>query len=400
MVEQKKNKNRLWIFSELFFPEETSTAYIMTEISKKLSEKYDVNIVTTNPSYDNIESEMDNREIFNTLRVKSFKGNKNNNISRIFKFFYLSFCFLFILLFKVKKGEKVFTVTNPAPFLVLAAVAKLFKKIELSILVHDVFPENTLSAGYVKSELNIFYKLVKTLFDWSYSKYDNIIVLGRDMRDLFHNKLKSYKTETEIKIIENWADIDNIRAHYKIVHNEKIVFQFAGNLGAIQGLDFLIDIVKNVKNSDLEFHFYGTGKMKSYLEDVKRVNNLNNVHFFPSFKRDEQNIILNNSSFGIVTLSKGMEGLGVPSKTYNILAAGKPILYIGDPKSEISLLVKEHNIGYVFNHDEKDKLLNFFNHFSLNENSESILLKSKNARMLSEKFYSRNMILNKFLEII
>ena len=42
-----------------------------------------------------------------------------------------------------------------------------------------------------------------------------------------------------------------------------------------------------------------------------------------------------------------MIGLGVPSKTYNILSAGKPILYIGDINSEIGLLIKENNLGYI-----------------------------------------------------
>ena len=43
-----------------------------------------------------------------------------------------------------------------------------------------------------------------------------------------------------------------------------------------------------------------------------------------------------------------MLGLGVPSKAYNILAAGKPILFIGDPRSEIARMVTEADVGWVF----------------------------------------------------
>lgn len=41
-----------------------------------------------------------------------------------------------------------------------------------------------------------------------------------------------------------------------------------------------------------------------------------------------------------------MYGLGVPSKTYNILASGRPILFFGPKNSEIDLLVRENGIGY------------------------------------------------------
>ena len=96
------------------------------------------------------------------------------------------------LIFSVKKNDKVFIVTNPAPFLVLVSLIKRFKKIETTILVHDVFPENTISGGFISSKDSFFYKILKKIFDVSYSNYNNIIVLGRDMKSLFENKLKNF----------------------------------------------------------------------------------------------------------------------------------------------------------------------------------------------------------------
>ena len=63
--------------------------------------------------------------------------------------------------------------------------------------------------------------------------------------------------------------------------------------------------------------------------------------------RSNQNDFLNACDIGIVTLADGMYGLGVPSKSYNIMATGKPILYIGESDSEIALCIKRYNIGWV-----------------------------------------------------
>ena len=94
-----------------------------------------------------------------------------------------------------------------------------------------------------------------------------------------------------------------------------------------------------------------------------------------------------------------MYGLGVPSKTYNILAAGKPILFIGDTESEIGRLVKEENIGFVFEAKEQREILEFLsgiNSTCLPELSEM----GKNARLLAEEKFSEDIILDKFFHII
>ena len=43
---------KLWIVSELFYPEETSTSYLLTKIANAMSNKYDVNVICCNGKYD------------------------------------------------------------------------------------------------------------------------------------------------------------------------------------------------------------------------------------------------------------------------------------------------------------------------------------------------------------
>ncbi|UWX60794.1 glycosyltransferase family 4 protein [Chryseobacterium oranimense] len=398
----------LWIATELFYPEETSTSFILTTIANKLSEKYDVKVVCGDPVYDKqkkSENFILNSDV-SVHRIKGFGGNKNSLLSRTLRFIFLSFSIFLYLWKNVKKGEKVFIVTNPAPLILLISILKKLKKIELIILVHDVFPENTIPAGIIKSEQSFSYKILRSIFDKAYSSADQLICLGRDMREVIQNKIQKYNRNSKVEIIENWGDVESIYPLSKQeVFNdqspikEKIIFQYAGNIGRVQGLLELLEIIKRVKNDQLAFYFVGEGAVKQKMQDFVKEHQLSNVYFDGAYSREDQLSVLNKADVAFVSLASKMFGLGVPSKTYNILAAGKPILYIGEKNSEIDLLVREENIGYSFQHFEQQQLLDFFNSFD----EQSILdlkFKKEKARKIAEEKFSENTILNKFYNII
>ena len=123
------------------------------------------------------------------------------------------------------------------------------------------------------------------------------------------------------------------------------------------------------------------------------------VKFHGIYSREDQNIILNSTDIAIVTLSKGMYGLGVPSKTYNILAAGKPILFIGDLYCEIALLIKMNDIGFCFSPDDEKGITEFLNNLSIESLCE-LKEKGRNARVLAEEQYSEHKILARFIELV
>lgn len=400
--------DNLWIATELFYPEQTSTSFILTKIANRLSEKYSVKVVCGEPVYDKesktSESFVLNRNVF-VHKIKGWLGNKNSLLFRTLRFVFLSLSIFFYLLKNVKRGEKVLIVTNPAPLVLLISILKKIKKIELIILVHDVFPENTVPAGILKSG-SLLYKCVKRIFDKAYSTADKLIVLGRDMQKVIENKIKKYTNISKITIIENWGDIYGIYpiSKEKVFDsispmNGKIVFQYAGNIGRVQGLLELLEIIKCVDNEKLAFYFVGEGGVKKTMVDYVRTHHLKNVYFDGSYSREDQLSVLNKADVAFVSLAEGMFGLGVPSKAYNILASGKPILYIGEENSEIDLLIKEKKVGYSFKHHQKEELIRFFNHFD-EKSVKDMEHKKENARKAAEENFSEEIILNKFYYII
>ncbi len=233
-----------------------------------------------------------------------------------------------------------------------------------------------------------------------------LITLGRDMQKVIRGKIRKYNSTSKIEIIENWGDIESIYPMSKqdVFHDDspiknKIIFQYAGNIGRVQGLLELLQVIKKVNNERLVFYFVGEGAVKQSMIEYVKDNQMKNVYFDGGYSREDQLSVLNKADVSFVSLAPKMFGLGVPSKTYNILAAGKPILYIGEKNSEIDLLVREENIGYSFQHFEKEKLLDFFNSFDENSITD-LKLKKEKARQIAETKFSEKIILNKFYNII
>lgn len=165
-------------------------------------------------------------------------------------------------------------------------------------------------------------------------------------------------------------------------------------------MESFINLIEKSVNKKLVFDLWGDGAMIDNLKSIVSDKALNDqVNFHGSFSREEQNDILNSANIALVTLAEGMYGLGVPSKTYNILAAGKPVLYIGDLNSEIALMVKEESVGYCFSQDDKEGIINFLNELQLGLLPELEEI-GKRARRLAENKYSEDAILDKFLNTI
>ena len=397
---------RLWIVTELFYPEETSTAYILTKIANKLAENVEVHVICGPSSYQ--DSQATGTKAIGEInpsvqihRVSETKLDKNKIITRILRFILLSWKLSRMLWKNLKSEDQIFIVTNPAPLLLLVSLIKKLKGNYLYILVHDVFPENTIPAKIISSEKSLFYRMLRSIFNKAYRLADNLIVLGRDMKDVMQQKLGDNPHNTQITIIENWAECDSIHAEF-LKSNDCAGFidiQYAGNLGRVQGLMSLLEIIKNAKNKELRFSFWGNGAVKKDMEDYVELHDLKNIKFGGSYKRNEQNRILNDCDLAIITLAEGMRGLGVPSKTYNILAAGKPILFIGDLASEVALLINEYDIGYCFEPTDKEGLLIFFTSIHTTKRDEFIL-KGRKARQLAESLYSENVILNKYCDLV
>jgi glycosyltransferase involved in cell wall biosynthesis len=97
----------------------------------------------------------------------------------------------------------------------------------------------------------------------------------------------------------------------------------------------------------VHFLFIGSGGRKPWLESVVRQERLTNVTVLAPRPRTDQRLFLNACDVAITAFVPGMFGAGVPSRLYNILASGRPIVAAVDPQSELALVVREEQVGWT-----------------------------------------------------
>jgi len=394
------NRQRIVLVSELFYPEESATAHILTKIAGELAREFALLVLTGPASYEGRSHHKAAKPPINDnsiVRTWAPKLSKNKLLGRLARFLVLTSGLSWKVILKTRRTDTVFAVTNPAPLLVALAIIRRFRRFRLVFLVHDVFPENAVAAGIIRTD-HFLYPLIRRVFDWAYGSADAVITIGRDMSEVIARKIPA--SAERITLIENWADhplVEQMPRDQSMISSmglaNKIVIQYAGNIGRAQGLLEFVNLVSAARNDSVRFVFRGSGALSAALH--KATQGRQNFILEGAYFRSEQSQVLGGCDIGLVLLGPDMYGLGVPSKTYNILAAGKPVLFLGPKDSEIFRLVKANDIGWAFDWNEAGQMMEMINQLSIHD-LQAIEDRGENARRLVETAYTEARQLAKF----
>ena len=337
------------IVSEFVAREQNSTGHYWADIIDRLVQDFsEVKVVCASMPLSTKKN-----DLAEYIEVPSLPYNKKTlvgPVSRLITEIRLSWLFFWNVNKQIKSHSIIFTGTNPPTFLLLIYIKKIFSGFKWVILVHDVFPENLVAADILSSK-NFIFIATRFLFNKIFALANSMIVIGRDMKDLMAEKT-SYKVD--LFYIPNWASISDVerisREKSQFINKsewkDKIIFQFFGNLGRLQGIPNILEAIKLVKSKEAAFLFMGNGVMRGYLVDFISKNKDLNVLFLGEVKSEEKSEALSACDVAIVSLIEGMKGIAVPSKAYFSMAADKRLLVIGDEGAELSLVVKELDVGW------------------------------------------------------
>ena len=355
MVGMSQTKPRLWVVSEVYYPELTSTGYYLTAIAEGLADSFDVKALCGQPNYSSRGVKAPKRELHNGVEIYRASGtrlNKNNIVLKLVNMLTLSLSMLFHSVSKFHRGDRILVVTTPPTMPFLIAAASLLRGSPYTLLIHDAYPEVMAAVGTVKRN-SFFYRTIDYFNRWLYKHARKIIVVGRDMKNLISKK--SSGLNISIDYIPNWAEIDDVKPRQRSENllitelgiENKLIVLHAGNIGYPTDVDTLIDVMKTL-NGDDRFHFVfiGSGVKRHLLENAIDKFDLINLSLLDPRPRGEQIDFLNACDIGLVSLVKDMYGAAMPSKTYNIMAAGKPVLALTDEGSELALVIDESRIGW------------------------------------------------------
>jgi colanic acid biosynthesis glycosyl transferase WcaI len=395
------------VVSELYYPEDTSTGYFLTGIAEGLAESHNVRVLCAQPTYSARGIRAPKQEIHNKVHIYrcwSTTLKKETLLLRLLNLLTISLSSFMAGLWRVRPGDHILSVTNPPllPFM-MAAVA-WFRRANLVLVVHDVYPDVLIAAGYLphRALLSQFLNfLVRLLF----LSAKRIIVLGRDMKTLVQSKIAN--NEPPVIIIHNWADISRITPKKRPENlmlkayglNCKFVIQYSGNIGRTHGLEVILECARSLKDDgQIHFIFIGRGAKRGFLEKTVKNQDLANVTVLDYLPRDQLAISLNACDIAIIALIPGMTGISVPSRMYNVMAAGKPIIAIADQGSELARVVREENIGYVVPPGDVDNLRSTI--LEAREDPEQLTKMGLRARLAAENKYSAEMAIKAYIDMI
>jgi glycosyltransferase involved in cell wall biosynthesis len=195
-------------------------------------------------------------------------------------------------------------------------------------------------------------KALRALNAIMFRALDAVVIIGRDTEKL----LLQYggMTANKIHFIPNWATIaPGLRAvtatnPYRRPLSARYVVGLSGNLGFTHDPVIVFDAAKLLRdNRNIHFLLSGWGVGFDQLQEMQSAARLSNVTLVSRVEDQELEAFLSAADVWIIPYRKITAGVSVPSRFYNLLAIGRPVILVSEPDAEAALTVIEHDVGWV-----------------------------------------------------
>jgi len=243
--------------------------------------------------------------------------------------------------FRVGRPDTVVTLTTPPLTSVFGRMLKLLRGCRHFIWEMDIYPDIAVDIGALNPR-SMLTTLIGALADWSRRNADGIIVLGEDMKARL---IARDIPEHIIHVAENWADGEEIMP--RPFKEGPLTVQYSGNFGLTHDFETIAAVIRRFANDPrFQFVFAGGGARRKKMEALCHEQHIGNALFRQYASRAELSASLAEGHLGLVTQLSETCGSIVPSKTYGIMAAGRPVLFIGPREATPARLIERYCCGW------------------------------------------------------
>lgn len=395
-----------------FPPDVNSTGLLMAQVAEGLQERgHDVTVVTTFPHYsrfrvwDEFRGKLAQWGTYKGMDVLRLyvhaTGAKQNMVNRLLS--YVSFNVLATLygLLARRKHDVIFC-TNGGFFSgITASAIGMGRRVPFVLNVQDLYPETPLKTGQLKDGRAV--RVLEALETYMYRKAAQISVITPAFRS---SLLAKNVPDRRISIVPNFVDTSFIRPlpkenSFSIEHGlvDKFVVSHAGNVGYVYDLATLLDAAALLRDElDVRFLIVGEGVAKDGLVAQAHRLGLSNVVFLP-FQPLETLPWLRATSDVQVSLNKfGAAFHSMPSKIYEIMASGRPLLLSADPGSDSWRLVEETGCGICVKPEDAKGLAEAV--MRLKAHPEERLAMGQRGRAAAENTYSTQAVVTQYDKLL
>lgn len=362
-----------------YLPETAASLYITDNIVHACADKgIEVDLYTPSPTRnvpDGSLWEREERQMDGKLRIHRFHlyGEGKNPMLRALRYFLGEFILLHYCMWK--KYDVAFVDSTPPIQGLKMPLIKWLKRKPTIYNVQDIFPDSLVGTG-LTHEGSLIWKIGRMVEKITYRYADKIIVISEDFKK---NIMAKGVPEDKIVVIYNWVDqnkvVDVPREENKLfdvygLDRSKFYITYNGNIGLTQNMDMLLDVAKELQEEYEDIHFVLVGN-GAYLDEVRRKvaeQQLDNVHLLPFQPYEDISHVFSLGDASLVISKPGVGANSVPSKTWSIMSASRPVLANFD-ENELKTIIENNHCGIFTKAGDQDafkeSILTLYNHRDL-----------------------------------
>jgi colanic acid biosynthesis glycosyl transferase WcaI len=281
-------------------------------------------------------------------RVHSLTFSRSSSLGRTLN--YVSYLALsFVAAARSHPPDVVIAQTDPPVIGLIAALVAARFHCRFVFICHDVHPDIGVAMGIIRNRPVI--AAWRAVNRFIRTRADRIVVVGRDMFE----KLERDGVEADkLVYVPTWAPADTAdpavseRLREELGWSGRFVVMHAGNIGLAQNVRILADVAEELSDDrEILVVLLGDGAARPQLEREVAERGLQNLEILPYQPRAHAHELMAAADVHVVTLVPGLWGCAAPSKTYAIMAMGRPFVAAVDIGSEPALIAEECRCGAV-----------------------------------------------------
>lgn len=391
-----------------YLPETAASLYITDNIVHACADNnIEVDLYTPTPTRSVPEGakwKREERQVNGLLRIHRFHlyGEGKNPLLRTLRYLLGEFILLHYCMWK--RYDVAFIDSTPPIQGLKMPLIKWLKRKPTIYNVQDVFPDSLVGTG-LTTKGSLIWKIGRIVEKITYKYSDKIIVISEDFKK---NLLAKGVPEDKIVVVYNWVDqnavVDIPREKNKLfdkynIDREKFYIEYSGNIGLTQNMDMLLEVMKELKTThpDIGLVLVGEGAYKAQVEEIVKRDDLTNVTMIPFQPYEDISHVLSLGDAGLVISKPGVGANSVPSKTWSIMSASRPVLANFD-ENELKDILVGNECGIFTKAGEKDAFKRSI--IKLYENRDLCKEYGRNGRQFVMDNLTREVGTQKYVDVI
>jgi len=389
---------KILFVNQFYHPDYAATAQLMTDLCEHLVELgHQVHVLCSRGQYDDGTGQPTPKEQthhgVHIHRLAAAGFGKKSTLGRVVD--YASFHLLcgWWLITRGRRFDVIVTLTTP-PLIGIYATFVRSAATKHVCWAMDLHPDIEFEMG-IWSRRNPMARLLDWLNTRHFRKADAVIALGEAMKDRLARKRVAPE---RITVITPWSPGDEVQLIERSTWrdqqpwSQKFVVMYAGNAGLIHTFDALSASMHTLGGDErFAFVFIGSGKRLGEIDDERAMK-------LPYQPRHMLGQTLAAADVHLVTLREGMTGTAVPCKLYGIMAAGRPVIYIGPEDSDTARHIRDADCGFVIGVDDDAKLTDVLR--GLADDTDERRRLGANARRAFEQRHERRVCSERFVALL